>query len=129
MTLRVAINGFGRIGRNVMRGWLSRGADTGLEIVGMNSTSDPKTSAHLLTYDSILGKLDPSVKIETTDDTMIVNGKEIKYGSRFRTTHDFGYVALDITPAYSEDSGTYMCKASNKLGEAVNTGNVGVSGE
>ena len=46
MTLRVAINGFGRIGRNVMRGWLSRGADTGLEIVGMNSTSDPKTSAH-----------------------------------------------------------------------------------
>ena len=79
MTLRVAINGFGRIGRNVMRGWISRGADTGLEIVGMNSTSDPKTSAHLLTYDSILGKLDPSVKIETTDDTMIVNGKEIKF--------------------------------------------------
>ena len=79
MTLRVAINGFGRIGRNVMRGWLSRGADTGIEIVGMNSTSDPKTSAHLLTYDSILGKLDPSVQIETTDETMIVNGKEIKF--------------------------------------------------
>ena len=34
MTLRVAINGFGRIGRNVLRGWISRGADTGLEIVG-----------------------------------------------------------------------------------------------
>ncbi|RPF83669.1 type I glyceraldehyde-3-phosphate dehydrogenase [Synechococcus sp. CC9616] len=79
MTLRVAINGFGRIGRNVMRGWISRGNDTGLEIVGMNSTSDPKTSAHLLTYDSILGKLDPSVKIETTDDTMVVNGKEVKF--------------------------------------------------
>ena len=77
MTLRVAINGFGRMSRNVMRGWISRGADTGLEIVGMNSTSDPKTSAHLLTYDSILGKLDPSVNVETTDDTMIVNGKEI----------------------------------------------------
>ena len=56
-------------------------------------------------------------------------GKEIKYGSRFRTTHDFGYVALDITPAYAEDSGTYMCKATNKLGEAVNTGNVNVSCE
>jgi glyceraldehyde-3-phosphate dehydrogenase/erythrose-4-phosphate dehydrogenase len=75
MTLRVAINGFGRIGRNVLRGWISRGADTGLEIVGMNSTSDPKTSAHLLTYDSILGRLDPSVDIQTTDDTMIINGK------------------------------------------------------
>ena len=79
MTLRVAINGFGRIGRNVLRGWISRGADTGLEIVGMNSTSDPKTSAHLLTYDSILGRLDPSVDIQTTDDTMIINGKEIKF--------------------------------------------------
>merc|ERR1719412_136488 len=56
-----------------------------------------------------------------------INGKEIKFGSRFRTTHDFGYVALDIVPAYAEDSGTYMCKASNKLGEAVNTGNVSVS--
>ena len=79
MTLRVAINGFGRIGRNVLRGWISRGADTGLEIVGMNSTSDPKTSAHLLTYDSILGRLDPSVKITTTDDSMIINGKEVKF--------------------------------------------------
>ena len=79
MTLRVAINGFGRIGRNVLRGWISRGADTGLEIVGMNSTSDPATSAHLLTYDSILGRLDPSVDIKTTDSSMFVNGKEIKF--------------------------------------------------
>ena len=81
MTLRVAINGFGRIGRNVMRGWISRGTDTDIEIVGVNATSDPKTSAHLLTYDSILGKLDPSVKIETTDDSMIVNGKQVKFFS------------------------------------------------
>ena len=67
MTLRVAINGFGRIGRNVLRGWISRGADTDLEIVGMNSTSDPKTSAHLRTYDSNLGRLDPSVVWISTD--------------------------------------------------------------
>jgi len=45
----------------------------------------------------------------------------IKTGHRFKTTHDFGYVALDILYAYSEDSGTYMCKATNKKGEAVNT--------
>ena len=63
-------------------GWISRGADTGIEIVGVNATSDPKTSAHLLTYDSILGKLDPSVKIETTDDSMIVNGKQVKFFDR-----------------------------------------------
>ena len=60
MTLRVAINGFGRIGRNVMRGWISRGADTDIEIVGVNATSDPKTSAHLLTYDSILESWTPA---------------------------------------------------------------------
>ena len=48
MTLRVAINGFGRIGRNFMRCWLSRGAYTNIEVVGINVTSDPKTNAHLL---------------------------------------------------------------------------------
>ena len=67
---------------------------------------------------------DPNLRVE-----WFVNGKEIKFGSRFRTTHDFGYVALDIMPAYGEDSGTYMCKAINKLGEAVNTGNISVSGK
>jgi glyceraldehyde-3-phosphate dehydrogenase (NAD(P)) len=53
MTLRVAINGFGRIGRNFMRCWLSRGANTGIEVVGLNDTSDPKTNAHLLQYDTM----------------------------------------------------------------------------
>lgn len=50
-----------------------------------------------------------------------VNGVAIKTGHRFRTTHDFGYVALDILYTYPEDSGTYMCKATNLAGEAVNT--------
>lgn len=59
---------------------------------------------------------DPDLKIE-----WFLNGQKIKTGHRFRTTHDFGYVALDILYSYSEDSGTYMCKATNKLGEAVNT--------
>ena len=57
MTLRVAINGFGRIGRNFMRCWLSRGANTGIEVVGLNDTSDPATNSHLLTYDTMLGRI------------------------------------------------------------------------
>jgi len=77
MTLRVAINGFGRIGRNFMRCWLSRGSNTGLEVVGVNVTSDPKTNAHLLKYDSILGKLNDA-EIDYSDDKFIINGKEIK---------------------------------------------------
>ncbi len=77
MTLRVAINGFGRIGRNFMRCWLSRGANTGLDLVGVNVTSDPKTNAHLLKYDSILGQI-KDAEIDYTDDTFIINGKQIK---------------------------------------------------
>ncbi len=77
MALRVAINGFGRIGRNFMRCWLSRGAETGIEVVGLNDTSDPRTNAHLLEYDSMLGRIRNAV-IDHTEDTLIVNGKSIK---------------------------------------------------
>ena len=77
MTLRVAINGFGRIGRNFMRCWLSRGANTNIEVVGINVTSDPKTCAHLLKYDSILGPI-KDAEISHTDDTFQINGKTIK---------------------------------------------------
>lgn len=57
------------------------------------------------------------------------NGQKIRAGHRYRTTHDFGYVALDILYTYAEDSGTYMCKATNKLGEAVNTCTLKVAGQ
>ncbi len=77
MTLRVAINGFGRIGRNFMRCWISRGANTDIEVVGLNDTSDPKTNSHLLTYDTMLGRIQ-GAEIGYTDDTLIVNGKTIK---------------------------------------------------
>lgn len=59
---------------------------------------------------------DANLKIE-----WFVNGVKLKTGHRFKTTHDFGYVALDILYTYAEDSGTYMCKATNLVGEAVNT--------
>ena len=59
---------------------------------------------------------DPDLRIE-----WFMNGKAIRAGHRFRTTHDFGYVALDVLYVYGEDTGTYMCKATNKQGEAVST--------
>jgi glyceraldehyde-3-phosphate dehydrogenase (NAD(P)) len=77
MALRVAINGFGRIGRNFMRCWLSRGTDTGLEVVGLNDTSDPRTNAHLLQYDTMLGHI-RNAEVSHSENTIIVNGKEIK---------------------------------------------------
>ena len=75
--IRVAINGFGRIGRNFMRCWLGR-TDSQLEVVAINDTSDPRTNAHLLRYDSMLGKLDDSVEISADDNSITVNGKVIK---------------------------------------------------
>ncbi|MGK7933155.1 MAG: type I glyceraldehyde-3-phosphate dehydrogenase [Microcystaceae cyanobacterium] len=73
--IRVAINGFGRIGRNFLRCWLGR-ENSGLEVIGINDTSDPKTNAHLLRYDSMLGKLDADISAD--ENSLMVNGKTIK---------------------------------------------------
>lgn len=74
MTVRVAINGFGRIGRNFIRAAAEKGVD--FEIVAVNDLTDNKTLAHLLKYDSTLGKFDGEVSYD--DDAIIVDGKEIK---------------------------------------------------
>ena len=74
--VRVAINGFGRIGRNFVRCLLSRGGDSNLELVGINDTSDPKTNALLLKHDTMLGILDADVDHDA--NSLIVNGKTVK---------------------------------------------------
>ena len=74
--VRVAINGFGRIGRNFVRCLLSRGENTDLELVGLNDTSDPKTNAHLLKHDTMLGILDADISHDA--NSLIVNGKTVK---------------------------------------------------
>lgn len=73
MTLKVAINGFGRIGRMVFRAGLN---NDGLEFVAINDLTDPPTLAHLLKYDSVHGVLDAD--ISNTDHSLIINGKEIE---------------------------------------------------
>ena len=74
MTVRVGINGFGRIGRNFYRAVLASGAD--IELVGANDLTDNATLAHLLKYDSILGRLPYEVK--ATADEITVAGKSFK---------------------------------------------------
>ncbi|MBE9060782.1 type I glyceraldehyde-3-phosphate dehydrogenase [cf. Phormidesmis sp. LEGE 11477] len=73
--VRVAINGFGRIGRNFLRCWLTR-ENSNLELVAVNNTSDPRINTHLLKYDSLLGRLDADISYDA--DTMTVNGNVIK---------------------------------------------------
>lgn len=74
MTVRVGINGFGRIGRNFFRAAMASDAD--LEIVGLNDLTANDVLAHLLKFDSILGRYPADV--EATGDAIIVGGKEIK---------------------------------------------------
>jgi glyceraldehyde 3-phosphate dehydrogenase len=74
MPVRVGINGFGRIGRNVFRAGYERGAD--IEWVAVNDITDPATLAHLLRYDSTYGPFPGSV--EVADGALVVDGKEVK---------------------------------------------------
>jgi glyceraldehyde 3-phosphate dehydrogenase len=74
MTVRVGINGFGRIGRNVMRSAIARDAD--IEFVGINDLIPPETIAHLFKYDSNFGVFPGTV--ELTDAGLAINGKTIK---------------------------------------------------
>ena len=73
--VRVAINGFGRIGRNFLRCWLTR-ENSNLDLVAVNNTSDPRINTHLLRYDSLLGRLDADISYDS--DSMTVNGHKIK---------------------------------------------------
>ncbi len=73
MAIKVGINGFGRIGRNVFRASLN---DSNIDIVAVNDLTSPKTLAHLLKYDSILGNLKSDIQAE--GDFIVVDGKKVK---------------------------------------------------
>jgi glyceraldehyde 3-phosphate dehydrogenase len=80
VTVRVGINGFGRIGRNFYRALLAQqaeGADTDIEVIAANDLTDNTTLAHLLKFDSILGRLPYDVTLEG-DDTIVVGDARIK---------------------------------------------------
>ena len=93
MTIRVGINGFGRIGRNFFRAIIASGAD--IEIVGVNDLTDNKTLAHLLKYDTVLGRFPLSVAYD--DDNIIVDGKNIRaLAERDPANLPWGDVGVDI---------------------------------
>ncbi|MFE9024125.1 type I glyceraldehyde-3-phosphate dehydrogenase [Streptomyces sp. NPDC007808] len=105
MTIRVGINGFGRIGRNYFRALLEQGAD--IEIVAVNDLGDTATTAHLLKYDTILGRL--KQEVTHTADTITVDGHTIKVLSE-RNPADipWGELGVDIV---IESTGIFTKKA------------------
>ena len=93
MTVRVGINGFGRIGRNFFRAVLASGAD--IEVVATNDLMDNKTLAHLLKYDSILGRFPGEVTYDET--SIIVDGKAIRvFEERDPAAIDWAGVGADV---------------------------------
>ncbi|MCF8231256.1 MAG: type I glyceraldehyde-3-phosphate dehydrogenase [Bacteroidales bacterium] len=106
--IKVAINGFGRIGRNVFKIALEKG---NMEIVGINDLTDNKTLAHLLKYDSTQGKFNGTV--EYTDNGLIVNGKEIKVSAE---TKPIDIPWGDTPDVVVESTGIFRSKESSKGG-------------
>ncbi len=100
MAVKVGINGFGRIGRNVVRAGLHR---SDIEFVAVNDITDTKTLAHLFKYDSVLGTLPENIKAEA--DAIVVDGKPIKvFASKDPAQLDWNSVGAQIVV---ESTGTF----------------------
>ena len=95
MTIRIGINGYGRIGRNVLRALFEAGRDQEIEIVAVNDLGDANTNAHLTRYDSAHGRFPGSV--EVGDGEMVVNGKSIKvFSERDPAKLPWGDLGVDV---------------------------------
>src|SRR4030066_1798482 len=114
MVTKVGINGFGRIGRQVLKAIRGHPPDT-LEVVAFNDIGDLSTMAHLLKYDSNYGRFDGSVSVK--DDTLLIDGKEVK---AFKETDPanipWGDLGVDIV---IESTGIFTVKEDgvNKKGK------------
>lgn len=93
MTIRVAITGFGRIGRNVVRAHYENNKKHDIEIVAINMSGDYKTNAHLLKYDTTHGRFNADVQLD--DDHFVINGDRIRLFAT-RDPKELPWKALDV---------------------------------
>ena len=109
MAVKVAINGFGRIGRLAFRQMF--GAE-GYEIVAINDLTNPTMLAHLLKYDSAQGRYALADKVEAKEDSIVVDGKEIKiYAEKDAKNLPWGELNVDVV---LECTGFYVSKAKSQ---------------
>ena len=95
MTIRVAINGYGRIGRNILRAHYEGGKAHPIEIVAINDLGSPATNAHLTQYDTAHGKFPGTVKVD--GDAMVVNGDRVKVlANRDPAALPWGELGVDV---------------------------------
>jgi glyceraldehyde 3-phosphate dehydrogenase len=106
MTIRVAINGYGRIGRNVLRAHYESGKKHDIEIVAINDLGDPKTNAHLTQYDTAHGRFPGEVSVD--GDYMVVNGDKIRVlANRNPAELPWGELGVDVV---MESTGFFTSK-------------------
>lgn len=95
MTIRVAINGYGRIGRNVLRAHYENAGQYDIQIVAINAMGDLKTNAHLTQYDTVHGRFNGEIKADGND--LLVNGDRIKvYSDRDATKLPWAELGIDV---------------------------------
>jgi glyceraldehyde 3-phosphate dehydrogenase len=95
MTIKVAINGYGRIGRNILRAHYEGGKKHGIEIVAVNDLGDAKTNVHLTRYDTAHGKFPGTVTVD--GDYMVVNGDRIRvFAQRNPAEIPWGSLGVDV---------------------------------
>lgn len=110
MATKVAINGFGRIGRAVARVILSRNSE--LELVAINDLADPKALAHLFKYDTVMGRWNGTC--EAKDDSLVIDGKAIKV-TAVRSPKDLPWKEMGVDIVL-ESTGIFSVKSSEKGG-------------
>ena len=127
MAVKVAINGFGRIGRLAFRQMF--GAE-GYEVVAINDLTNPKMLAHLLKYDSVQGRYALADKVQAKEDSIVVDGKEIKiYAQRDPKDLPWGELNVDVVLectgffASKEKSGAHLAAGAKKVVISAPAGN------
>src|SRR3984885_1557853 len=107
MTIKVAINGYGRIGRNILRAHYEGDKKHDIEIVAINDLGSPETNAHLTRYDTAHGKFPGKVTVD--GDSMVVNGDRIRVlAQRDPATLPWGQLGVDTV---LECTGLFTSKA------------------
>lgn len=107
MTIRVAINGYGRIGRNILRALYESGKREQIEIVAINDLGDTEFNAHLTKYDSVHGRFQGEVS--TDNDSLVVNGDVIRT-TRERDPHNLPWAKFKVDVVY-ECTGLFTSRA------------------
>lgn len=109
MAIKVGINGYGRIGRNILRALFESNRTDEIEIVAINDLGDAKTNAHLTRFDTAHGRFPGTVTVE--GDNMIVNGKAIKvFSERDPAKIPWGELGVEVV---HESTGLFTSKAKS----------------